>query len=578
MQKIKKLLRTLYPEEYSDLLVKVESLLRKDWAVINKVTQTSDWHKNFNLYVTYPDSFCESGKCDLNTLESKIDYLDKLGISAVHILPFFESPRIDAGFDISDFNKVREDLGGNEAFERVAKKLKDNNMKLFIDIVLNHVSSQHEWFQRAINGDEYYRDFFIWRKEKPNFIKKCKDENGVWAEYSYESNPEKVRARIIFPEQAGEIPHWEKAKDGNWYYHTFYPSQIDTNWDNADLFYEFVKVLVNWAKKGVSFRLDAFTFVGKDIEAGKTESTDKTLLCLEVLHEIVKKSSDDSVFLVETCQSIDTIKNYFGTERRPMAELAYNFPLMNAMWMSILLKDSTYLNDVITESYRDLPEHAGWITFLRNHDELTLEFCSDTDRRNILSILEGRGLNFREGFGFSGRTASFLNSNSQRVNLAYMLLVSLPGSPAIIYGDELGKENDYDFMKSKSEEKRKFLKDIKVEDDTRDINRGLLTDLDIKDDKVKLFYNQLSKIFHCRKKLSSFFTFAPELICDEKKSLFVARYENLSGESLYVYINLSHEGVEIELPEDLEMVLEINSVEMKDKKIDLGAYSGVWLK
>lgn len=449
-------------------------------------------------------------------------------------------------------------------------------MKLFVDMILNHVSDQHEWFQKAINGDEYYRDFFVWREEKPNFIRRYKDKDGVWAEYNYESNPDKVRARIIFPEQAGEIPHWEQAKDGNWYYHTFYPSQIDTNWDNPNLFYEFSKILSSWAKKGVSFRLDAFTFVGKDIEAGETESTDKTFLYLDAIHEVVKTASEDSVFLVETCQSIDTIKDYFGSNNRPMAELAYNFPLMSSMWLSILHENSSYLNDVIVESYNNLPEHAGWITFLRNHDELTLEFCPSTERKSILKYLNKKGLSFREGFGFSGRTASFLDSDTEHVVLAYMLLASLPGNPAIIYGDEIGKENDYDFMEKEREEKEKLLGNKNIEDDTRDINRGIITGSEINDESARSIYKEISKIFNSRKVFSSFFATAPELICNENKSLFAAKYKKDSDESFYVYVNLSSESIEIDSLDDLEVVLEVNSVRKNGGKISLGAYSGFW--
>jgi len=540
----------------------------------NEKLQT-DWYKEINLYVAYPDSFVDEDKPGLVVLRGKLQDIKEMGFNAIHILPIFESPMVDAGFDIADYMEVRDDLGGNKAFDELLEEANELDMKVFIDVVFNHISDQHEWFQKAISGDEKYRKYFFARKEKPGFIEKFEDKKGIWAKYKYGENI--VDTRIIFPEQAGEIPHWKQQKDDYWYYHTFYPSQLDINWLNIDTFIEFAKILIYWANKGVSFRLDAFTFVGKKLETGETESTAATYLILEALHEVIKEANPESVFLIETCQELKVIQKYFGTETSMFAELAYNFPLMNEMWSSIIKGKSGNLYELINEA-SDVPNWAGWITFLRNHDELGLEFANYDDRMLILKSFEGKGLSFRKGFGFSGRTSSFLDTNPKRILMAYFLLVSFPGNPALIYGDEIGKENDFENMKTQLKMKHKQ-GHTKAVNDTRDINRGTIDINSHLDDEKAGLRNNISQIFNNRSKYIDFFNVTPVKVTEfEVVEDIVALKYTLKDEELLCLINLSEKSFDIAIDNSYEKLVQVNSVEISSNYVKFGMYAGVWLK
>lgn len=566
---LKDKLSKLYPNSFKTVIKKVTEVAES----APKFPSTDPtWYKKSILYVTYPDSFCKNGVCDLNALSQKIPYLKKLGINTIHILPFFKSPMIDMGFDVSSYLDVRDEVGGNTVFEKLIKKASDNGIRVIIDIVLNHISFQHEWFQKAIAGDAKYRKYFVSNKGRPKFIKKYKDDDGVWARYKI-GNTEKDFF-IIFPEQAGEIPHWIKADDGYWYFHTFYPHQIDLDWNNPDVFVEFSKILAHWASKGMSFRLDAIPFVGKNVFRGTYRGYDRTMLFVKALHEVVKMVSEDSVFLSEACLDLEEIKKYFGKES-PVSELAYNFPLMRAIWTALLTYDTSLIWDVLQASYEKIPEWSAWVTFLRNHDELSLEACDLDLRKKLYSILKNKGLSFRDGFCISGRSFDFLGKSVDHYILAYFLLASLPGLPAVIYGDEIGKENDFDNMKKQHLKKVKLLKDLSIKEDTRDINRGVIVDDDIITPKSSKIFSELSKVFRNRKELSDYFQKFPENL-KTAKGVFSARYAK-DKQCLECYLNLNDSGKKLEIDNISNVVLKVGEVSLNKGQLCLGAFSGVWI-
>lgn len=569
--KIEAVLRELYStEQITKIKIELADLFDKD------VERNFDWHKELNLYVTYPDAFVDGDKPGLLVLKDRLASIASMGFNAIHILPIFESPMIDAGFDISDYYKIRDDLGGNEAFEEVLAEAKRLDMKVFIDVVFNHISEKHVWFQKALAGEEKYRNYFLNRNSLPEFIRKFEDDCGVWAEYNYDNNT--VKTRVIFPEQVGEVPHWREFEDGYWYYHTFYPNQLDVNWLNPDVFIEFSKILAYWAEKGVSFRLDAFTFIGKDIEKGNTESSPAAFQILEALHQIVENLDGDSVFLIETCQDIKTIIKYFGNENGKYAELAYNFPLMNELWNTILTRNCENIYQLLDEA-SNIPEWSNWITFLRNHDELSLEFVASEDRELVLSKLDGKGLPFREGFGVSGRTASFLNNDPNRVVLAYLLLLSLPGNPAIIYGDEVCKENDFENMHNQLQKKHVTTSSHAVED-TRDINRGYI---DITASKLTesaiITQNEVSKMFNTRLDFAKYINTHPKNISKDLKvkSNILALEYAYGNKSLICIVNLGEVETSMVIEDGYDVVLQISDISYGGSNLTVGENSGVWL-
>jgi len=170
-----------------------------------------EWYKRMNLYVVYADAFRNGKRGDFFSLAKNLEYIKETGFDAIHVLPFLESPMQDAGFDVSDFFRVRKRLGGNEGFEVFLREVGRLKMKVFMDLVVNHVSMEHEWFKKAVSGDEYYRNFFIHTPVQPKLIEVEDDRWGKWARYRL--NRRELRSRIIFLNQNGELPHWFRGED-----------------------------------------------------------------------------------------------------------------------------------------------------------------------------------------------------------------------------------------------------------------------------------------------------------------------------------------------------------------------------
>jgi maltose alpha-D-glucosyltransferase/alpha-amylase len=569
MSTLKQLLISLYDDAAEKIIQELEADIGE--VADSKDSDTvSDWYKRMNLYVTYPDSFCTEGSCDLAALTSKISHIKKLGCNAIHVLPFFESPMIDLGFDISNYKKVRDQLGGNEAFEEFLKKSKDNDIRVFVDIVLNHISFEHEWFKKAVGGDERFRNFFIWRETKPEFIKSFEKDGKTWARYIIDGKERDVF--VIFPDHAGDVPHWIQAEDGNWYYHTFYPHQIDVDWNNPEVFFEFAKILAYWARKGVSFRLDAIPFIGKNIEEGRYTDDLRTQQVVQALHEVVRAVSSESVFLSEVAFELEKIKTYFGNKDIIESELSYNFPLNANFWLSLITGNPDHIWNNIEAAFRDIPDWAHWVNFIRNHDALMIDRMRPEDKELIFDALDDAGLPFANGTNISGRTFSFLQEDPKRVVFAYFLLASLPGSPAVIYGDEVGKKNDFPYMKKMVDWKRNHLNDSGIVEDTRDISRGHIVDEDIKSDVAIKIFDGLASILNTRSKVSDSMHEVPKRL-DSPPCILALEYKDL-----IVYTNLADKPIELELDHDKGMLLECNEVEVEDSMVKLGAYSGVWFR
>ncbi len=569
MSTLKQLLISIYDDAAEEIIQELEADIGKI-EEFKEPDAASDWYKQMNLYVTYPDSFCAEGNCDLEALTSKISHIKNLGCNAIHVLPFFESPMIDLGFDISNYKKVRDQLGGNEAFEAFLKKSKSEDIRVFVDIVLNHISFEHEWFKKAVDGEEKYRDFFIWQKDKPKFIKTFEKEGKTWARYMINGKTRDIF--VIFPDHVGDIPHWTQGDDGYWYYHTFYPHQIDVDWNNPNVFIEFSKILAYWAEKGVSFRLDAIPFIGKNIEEGKYTDDFRTQQVVQALHEVVRSVSSESVFLSEVAFELEKIKTYFGDEEIVESELSYNFPLNANFWLSLLTENPDYIWNNIKLAYEDIPDWAHWVNFIRNHDALMIDRIGSKNKQLIYDRLSEAGLPFAKGTNISGRTFSFLEEDPKRVLLAYFLLASLPGSPAVIYGDEIGKKNDFPYMEKIVNWKREHLDDPSIAEDTRDISRGHITNDDIESKVAAEIYNALSSILNTRLEFSDCMHEIPERI-DSPSSILALKYRGL-----LVYINLAEEVVELEIDGNKELLLECNDVKVSEETFELGAYSGAWVK
>lgn len=462
------------------------------------IKRNSDWYKDEIIYMFYVNQFGVVQKNRDNTFnntEEMLDYLQDLGVTTLYLLPFVDSPMEDAGFDVKNPQDVRRELGGMKQFEHFIKTAKDKGFNIKADLVLNHLSDKHEWFKKLQSGDTTYLDYFIWRDKMPEYKKYSDEKLGTVIEYT-EDNGQISKRRLIFPENTEtnwrEIKVNIKNENGEneektyYLYHTFYPFQLDINWENPDVLYYMLDTITKWANLGVDiFRMDAIPYLSK--EAGtNAENQPKTHSIINILSNYIQLTAPTSVIQVEACQHPKDIIPYFGKtrsvnikiddydkelSRTSEAQIAYNFPYMNAIWASLVSEDKKYFINTYKKT-PSIPKNTSWGVFLRVHDELTLEMVSPEVRNLIFENLEPKGAGFRNGFGVSGRLANFLDKNPDRINLAFAIMLSTPGIPIIYYGDEVGVTNNFEnAKKSAIHRENKFLKLLSVFD-SRDINRG----------------------------------------------------------------------------------------------------------
>lgn len=622
----------LYPQEQTEeIYERITEIARK--AKENRpqnlteedLTRKNDWYKDEIIYMFYVDRFGTVTPEKPNKFKDTIQmlpYLKDLGVTTVYMLPFADSPMEDAGFDVKDPQNIRSDLGGKTEFEQFVKSAKEQGFKIKADIVLNHFSDKHEWFVQVTNGDEEKLDYFITREDLPEYTKYTDPKLGTVVEYK-EKNGQISKRRLIFPDNTEH--HWRKVTVNGkdyWFYHTFYPFQLDINWKNPEVLYYNLETITYWANLGIDiFRLDAIPYLDKT-EGTNAENQPATHTIIRILSNYLQATAPATVMQAEACQLPKDVVPYFGSEKKnevyinggpkelkrtDEVQIAYNFPYMPAIWASFITEDTKYFKDILKQT-PSIPETASWATFLRVHDELTLEMVSPQIRELIYNALEPKGAPFRKGFGVSGRMANFLDENHDHIEMAFSVLLSMPGIPIIYYGDEIGALNNFENAK-KSEElrKKKSIKDrIKLLSffDSRDINRGLLT--------KKVFYDAMQsnktysgKIYHKVKKMIELRKSTPALTRGNLTVLktnyphILAYTRNYKGEKYLIVNNLSNKRLtaEVDLPTDMiikslknnhyvylkniltdeEYRLKI-SLKNKKSRLLMYPYSVVWLK
>jgi maltose alpha-D-glucosyltransferase/alpha-amylase len=522
------------------------------------------WYKHLDLYVVYPDGIIhDTAIPKLRNLLPHMLYIKTLGCNAVHILPFLQSPMIDKGFDVSDYMNVRSDLGSIDDIKALMNEASRANIKVFMDLVFNHVSDQHSWFLKAQQGSQKYKNYFITCKKKPVFLGIIHKNNAVWAQYMVKGK--RVDVNVAFPEFIGEIPHFRQGKDGYWYYHTYFPHELDLNWYNADIFIEAAKVMMYWASLGFNFRLDAIPFVGKSAYKEEHHESGNTFLITAALKKIAAEINPDSAFLVETYEKLDKVIDYFGTSNRIQANLSYNFHLCTNIWVSLVTHDPKFIWQKLDKE-EQIPKHAEWLNFLRNHDELSLAYLDDTLTKEVNEALLKNGEPFREHYGIAGRTFSLIGSQYKRFLMAYFLLASFPGGLAIPYGDEIAYRNTPLY---KMQEIERI--------DPRNINRGAITREEFQRHQSKKISWKMCTIIAQRKRLRDYLHIWPKKISTPKE-VFGAVYK-LGSSELFVYINLSATRKYIKKKlTGFNEIASINASKLNGSIITLGPYAGVWLQ
>lgn len=411
-------LNSLYGPKAGPLLIEIEKLSHQ-YEAFEYQERNPYWYKYLNLYIMYPDSLYGKGKNPLQRVCDHIPHIQSLGCTALHILPFLESPMVDKGFDISDFYAIRKDLGHLNDLRDIIRTAKEHGIRVFMDLVFNHVSDQHEWFQRAQEGDKEYREMFVYTNKKPEYIRTFDKDAAVWAEFMVNGEPKAVN--VAFPEFCGEVPLWREGKDGYWYYHTYYPQQPDINWFNPNVFLEFTKILFFWTSLGFNFRLDAIPFVGQYAYKEASSDTQTTHHLVSALRNVAQMINHECAFIVETYERLDSVVAYFGTTNHREAQLSYNFHLCTDTWITLVEQDSKYIWSKLKLTSK-VPNHAEWINFLRNHDELSLAYVGDDMLKKVLADIGPGGIPFRKGHGVAGRTRSLLDGNVKRFLMAFTLL------------------------------------------------------------------------------------------------------------------------------------------------------------
>lgn len=563
MLKAIKYLKPLYKNE-ANRIIKELTAYTKTLPQVKPLTEKPLWYKSLDLYVVYPDGIVhDPSTTKLHNLISHMLYIKTLGCNALHILPFLASPLVDRGFDVSDYYAVRKELGTLDDIKEILKEAEKANIRVFMDLVFNHVSNQHAWFQKAEAGDTYYQKFFITTKRKPKFLGITHKENAVWAKYIVKRK--EIEVNIAFPEFAGEIPHWRQGKDGYWYYHTYFPQELDLNWHNPDVFIEVAKVMLYWGSMGFNFRLDAIPFVGKSAYKDEHHESENTFLITAALKNISEQINPESVFLVETYERLEKVMHYFGTSNRVQANLAYNFHLCTGVWVSLVTHDPQHIwKNLAKEQF--IPKHAEWVNFLRNHDELSLAYLNDELTSQVNNALLKHGESFREQYGIAGRTFSLIGNRYKRFLMAYFLLASFPGSLAIPYGDEIAYANTPLYKMAENERL-----------DPRNINRGSITKQEFQKAQSKKISWRISDILAQRKRLRDYLHVWPQKI-PAPAEVFGAVYK-LGSSELFVYINLSGTTKYVtKALKEFQEIAGINAHHINGRTITLGPYAGIWLQ
>lgn len=384
--------------------------------MIKKTDNDELWYKDAIIYELYLKAFFDQnndGKGDFKGLVEKLDYLQDLGVNTIWLLPFCASPMKDDGYDISDYYDIHPDYGTLKDFKRFMRECKKRNIKVIIELVLNHVSDQHQWFQDA--------------------IKKGK-KSKYWNYFTWSDDPKKFKGtRIIFNDT--ETSNWAWQPDvKKFYWHRFFSCQPDLNHNNPKVTKSINKIIKHWADMGVDgFRLDAIPYLCVK-EGTNNENLEETHQVIKIWRKFLDSNYKNKMFLAEANQWPKDVAKYFGDGDE--CHMAYNFPLMPRIFIAIR-KESRKPIIEIMENLPEIPESCQWGLFLRNHDELTLEMVTDEERDYMYNEY-AKDPKMRLNLGIRRRLAPLVDNNRQTMELLKSILFSFPGSPIIYYGDEIG--------------------------------------------------------------------------------------------------------------------------------------------
>ncbi|MBN3034871.1 MAG: alpha-glucosidase C-terminal domain-containing protein, partial [Bacteroidales bacterium] len=497
-----------------------------------------------------------------------------LGVNCLWLLPILESPMRDAGFDISDYRMIRHDLLGLPqdapaeqrigVFSDFLENAHRRGIRVIFDIAINHTSEEHPWFREALKGPgNPFRDYYIWSKD-----------TGLYKE-----------ARIIFEGLC--TSNWEKSGDG-YYFHRFFEFQPDLNYKNPEVLVEMCRNFLFWLRVGVDgFRADAIPYLWKEDDTS-CENLPQTHTIVKFFRAVIDRVRPGTLLLAEACQKPHEVVKYFGSGDECNA--GYHFPLMPQVFKSLAAGETSHIKKVLSKKVTpEIPAGSQWFTFLRCHDELSLElvYVTEEDRKYIHDrYCRIPDWDFRMGQGISARLAELLDRNPDKIALAFSVMLTLPGTPVIYYGDEYARMNDTDYY-------REMVR-LTGKDDTRFLVRGrmdweqIAREIDNNGSLAHLTYNRLKKMIALRKQFKSFGLGSIQWLkvwvlsrgCKDSVMAFTRKYRN---EKLLLIHNFS----DSEQPVYFESIENLPSEDLFGQKISrctnweflrLPPYSYFWIK
>ncbi|EOM78359.1 maltose alpha-D-glucosyltransferase [Rhodococcus rhodnii] len=389
-----------------------------DFAHARELPEDTEWFKTAVFYEVLVRAFYDStgdGVGDLRGLTSKLDYLDWLGVDCLWLPPFYDSPLRDGGYDIRDFRKVLPDFGTVDDFVELFDEAHKRGIRVITDLVMNHTSDTHAWFQASRSDpDGPYGDFYVW----------ADDDTGY---------PD---ARIIFVDTETSNWTWDPVR-GQYYWHRFFSHQPDLNYDNPEVQEAMLAVLRFWLDLGIDgFRLDAVPYLFER-EGTNCENLPQTHAFLKKCRAVIDAEYTGRVLLAEANQWPSDVVEYFGEpDVGDECHMAFHFPLMPRIFMAVRRQNRFPISEILAQT-PPIPQSAQWGIFLRNHDELTLEMVSD-EERDYMYAEYAQDPRMKANIGIRRRLAPLLENDRNQLELFTALLLSLPGSPVLYYGDEIG--------------------------------------------------------------------------------------------------------------------------------------------
>jgi maltose alpha-D-glucosyltransferase/alpha-amylase len=379
------------------------------------LSSDAEWYRSAIFYEVLVRGFYDAtgdGNGDFRGLTAKLDYLEWLGIDCIWLLPFYQSPLRDGGYDISDFLTVHPDFGSVDDAVELIESAHQRGIRVIADMVMNHTSDQHPWFVESRRDRTNPKaDWYVWS-----------DDDQRWSE-----------ARVIFVDT--EPSNWTlDPQRGQYYWHRFFHHQPDLNYDNEEVQQAMLDVVMHWLGLGLDgFRLDAVPYLFER-DGTNGENLPETHAFLRRLRAEVDRRYAGKVLLAEANQWPEDVVEYFGDGDE--CHMCFHFPLMPRMFMSLRREERTPVTEIL-ERMPEIPDGCQWGIFLRNHDELTLEMVTD-EERDYMWAEYAKDPRMRRNLGISRRLFPLLENDRRQGELLHALLLSLPGTPVLYYGDEIG--------------------------------------------------------------------------------------------------------------------------------------------